>query len=108
VLSSLGAEPNTQACAVDLALPGTLPVMNKGAWSAPSSSACRGLAHRAAPAFLRAKTTSTPDLPKGYQSSQFEIPVVQGGDVEFFWATKRNLFATGARPSGRRRRQVIA
>jgi aspartyl-tRNA(Asn)/glutamyl-tRNA(Gln) amidotransferase subunit B len=82
--TAFGAEPNTQACAVDLALPGTLPVMNKGA----VERAIRfGLAigARIAPRSIFArKNYFYPDLPKGYQISQFEIPVVQGGSVEFF------------------------
>ncbi|MBK7000148.1 MAG: Asp-tRNA(Asn)/Glu-tRNA(Gln) amidotransferase subunit GatB [Rhodoferax sp.] len=82
--TAFGAEPNTQACAVDLALPGTLPVMNKGA----VERAIRfGLAvgSRIAPMSIFArKNYFYPDLPKGYQISQYEIPVVQGGVVEFF------------------------
>jgi hypothetical protein len=74
-----GAEPNTQACAVDLALPGTLPVLNRGA----VERAIRfGLAvgARIAPLSIFArKNYFYPDLPKGYQISQYEIPVVQGG-----------------------------
>ncbi len=82
--TTFGAEPNTQACAVDLALPGTLPVMNKGA---VERSIQFGLAigARIAPRSVFArKNYFYPDLPKGYQISQFEIPVVQGGSVEFF------------------------
>ena len=79
-----GAEPNTQACAVDLALPGTLPVMNRGA---VERAICFGLAVGATVAhrsiFAR-KNYFYPDLPKGYQISQYEAPVVQGGNVEFF------------------------
>ncbi len=78
-----GAEPNTQACAVDLALPGTLPVLNRGA----VERAIRfGLAVQAKVAPLSVfarKNYFYPDLPKGYQISQYEIPVVQGGRVEF-------------------------
>ena len=78
-----GAAPNIQACAVDLALPGTLPVMNRGA----VERAIRfGLAVQATVAplsiFAR-KNYFYPDLPKGYQISQYEIPVVQGGRVDF-------------------------
>jgi aspartyl-tRNA(Asn)/glutamyl-tRNA(Gln) amidotransferase subunit B len=78
-----GAAPNTQACAVDLALPGTLPVMNRGA----VERAIRfGLAVQATVAplsiFAR-KNYFYPDLPKGYQISQYEIPVVQGGRIDF-------------------------
>jgi aspartyl-tRNA(Asn)/glutamyl-tRNA(Gln) amidotransferase subunit B len=81
--TTFGAAPNTQACAVDLALPGTLPVMNKGA----VERAIRfGLAVRAkvAPLSIFArKNYFYPDLPKGYQISQYEIPVVQGGQIDF-------------------------
>jgi aspartyl-tRNA(Asn)/glutamyl-tRNA(Gln) amidotransferase subunit B len=78
-----GAAPNTQACAVDLALPGTLPVMNRGA---VERAICFGLAVQAkvAPLSIFArKNYFYPDLPKGYQISQYEIPVVQGGRIEF-------------------------
>jgi aspartyl-tRNA(Asn)/glutamyl-tRNA(Gln) amidotransferase subunit B len=79
--TQFGAEPNTQACPVDLALPGSLPVMNRGA----VERAIRlGLAigSTIAPRSIFArKNYFYPDLPKGYQISQFEIPVVQGGSV---------------------------
>ena len=78
-----GAAPNTQACAVDLALPGTLPVMNRGA---VERAICFGLAvgARVAPVSIFArKNYFYPDLPKGYQISQYETPVVQGGRVDF-------------------------
>lgn len=82
--TQFGAEPNTQASVVDLALPGTLPVMNRGA----VERAIRfGLAigARVAPRSIFArKNYFYPDLPKGYQISQYEIPVVQGGAVEFY------------------------
>ncbi|PXW29551.1 Asp-tRNA(Asn)/Glu-tRNA(Gln) amidotransferase subunit GatB [Paraburkholderia caballeronis] len=79
--TQFGAAPNTQACPVDLALPGVLPVMNRGA----VERAIRfGLAIGASVAprsvFAR-KNYFYPDLPKGYQISQYEIPVVQGGQV---------------------------
>jgi aspartyl-tRNA(Asn)/glutamyl-tRNA(Gln) amidotransferase subunit B len=78
-----GAPPNTQASAVDLALPGTLPVLNKGA----VERAIRfGLAvgGKIAPKSVFArKNYFYPDLPKGYQISQFELPVVSGGTVSF-------------------------
>ena len=78
-----GAAPNTQACAVDLALPGTLPVMNRGA---VESAIVLGLAVHAkvAPLSIFArKNYFYPDLPKGYQISQYETPVVQGGRIDF-------------------------
>ena len=81
---AFGAEPNTQACAVDLALPGTLPVMNKGAVERAIRFGLAVGSHIAPRSVFARKNYFYPDLPKGYQISQFEIPVVQGGDVEFF------------------------
>ena len=82
--TAFGAEPNTQACAVDLALPGTLPVMNKGAVErAIQLGLALGSTIAPRSVFAR-KNYFYPDLPKGYQISQFEIPVVQGGSVSFF------------------------
>jgi len=81
---AFGAEPNTQACAVDLALPGTLPVMNKGAVERAIEFGLAVGAHIAEKSIFARKNYFYPDLPKGYQISQFEIPVVQGGAVEFF------------------------
>ena len=79
--TQFGAPPNTQACAVDLAMPGTLPVLNRGA----VERAIRfGLAVGGAIAprsvFAR-KNYFYPDLPKGYQISQYERPVVSGGEL---------------------------
>jgi aspartyl-tRNA(Asn)/glutamyl-tRNA(Gln) amidotransferase subunit B len=77
-----GAQPNTQACAVDLALPGVLPVLNR---QAVEHAIRFGLAVGAkiSPASIFArKNYFYPDLPKGYQISQFEIPVVVGGQLE--------------------------
>jgi aspartyl-tRNA(Asn)/glutamyl-tRNA(Gln) amidotransferase subunit B len=82
--TAFGAEPNTQACAVDLALPGTLPVMNQGAVErAIQFGLAIGSTIAPRSVFAR-KNYFYPDLPKGYQISQFEIPVVQGGEIEFF------------------------
>jgi aspartyl-tRNA(Asn)/glutamyl-tRNA(Gln) amidotransferase subunit B len=81
--TAFGAPPNTQASAVDLALPGTLPVLNRGA----VERAIRfGLAvgGRIAPRSVFArKNYFYPDLPKGYQISQYELPIVTGGTVSF-------------------------
>ena len=79
-----GAEPNTQASAVDFALPGALPVMNKGAVQRAIEFGLAVNAHIAESSVFARKNYFYPDLPKGYQISQFEIPVVQGGAVEFF------------------------
>ena len=80
---AFGAEPNTQACAVDLALPGTLPVMNKGAVERAIQFGLAVGSHVAERSIFARKNYFYPDLPKGYQISQFEIPVVQGGEVSF-------------------------
>jgi len=82
--TSFGAEPNTQASAVDFALPGALPVMNKGAVQRAIEFGLAVNAHIAESSVFARKNYFYPDLPKGYQISQFEIPVVQGGVVEFF------------------------
>jgi aspartyl-tRNA(Asn)/glutamyl-tRNA(Gln) amidotransferase subunit B len=82
--TAFGAEPNTQACAVDLALPGTLPVMNKGAVERAIEFGLAVGSHIAERSVFARKNYFYPDLPKGYQISQFEIPVVQGGAVAFY------------------------
>mgnify|MGYP006183499373 FL=1 len=82
--TAFGAEPNTQACAVDLALPGTLPVMNRGAVEHAIRLGLALGSHIAEQSVFARKNYFYPDLPKGYQISQFEIPVVQGGEVSFF------------------------
>ena len=80
--TAYGAEPNTQACAVDLGLPGVLPVLNA---SVVSMAAKFGLATHSTVAkrsvFAR-KNYFYPDLPKGYQISQFELPIVHGGYLD--------------------------
>ncbi len=79
--TAFGAMPNTQACAVDIALPGVLPVLNI---SAVDKAIRFGIAVGAninrRSVFAR-KNYFYPDLPKGYQISQYEIPVVEGGQV---------------------------
>ncbi len=82
--TSFGAEPNTNASAVDFALPGALPVMNKGAVQRAIEFGLAVNGHIAESSVFARKNYFYPDLPKGYQISQFEIPVVQGGAVEFF------------------------
>ena len=82
--TAFGAEPNTQACAVDLALPGTLPVMNREAVQCAIKLGLALGSHIAPRSIFARKNYFYPDLPKGYQISQFEIPVVQGGEVSFF------------------------
>ncbi len=82
--TAFGAEANTQACAVDMALPGTLPVMNIGAVERAIEFGLAVNSHIAERSIFARKNYFYPDLPKGYQISQFEIPVVQGGEVSFF------------------------
>jgi aspartyl-tRNA(Asn)/glutamyl-tRNA(Gln) amidotransferase subunit B len=74
-----GAEPNTQACAVDVALPGVLPVFNReAARMAVKFGLAVGAQIRLRSVFAR-KNYFYPDLPKGYQISQYELPIVAGG-----------------------------
>ncbi|MCD2512591.1 Asp-tRNA(Asn)/Glu-tRNA(Gln) amidotransferase subunit GatB [Comamonas endophytica] len=82
--TAFGAEPNTQASAVDMALPGTLPVMNRKAVECAIKLGLALGSHIAPRSIFARKNYFYPDLPKGYQISQFEIPVVQGGEVSFF------------------------
>ena len=78
-----GAEPNTQASLVDLALPGALPVMNKGAVERAIRFGLAVGAKIAPRSVFARKNYFYPDLPKGYQISQFEEPVVVGGQITF-------------------------
>ena len=78
-----GAAPNTQASPVDLALPGVLPVLNKGAVERAIQFGLAIGATIAPRSVFARKNYFYPDLPKGYQISQFELPVVQGGRVAF-------------------------
>jgi aspartyl-tRNA(Asn)/glutamyl-tRNA(Gln) amidotransferase subunit B len=77
-----GAQPNRQACAVDLALPGVLPVLNKEAVAHAIRFGLAVGAHVAPFSVFARKNYFYPDSPKGYQISQFEIPVVQGGHLD--------------------------
>jgi aspartyl-tRNA(Asn)/glutamyl-tRNA(Gln) amidotransferase subunit B len=79
--TTFGAAPNAHACAVDLGLPGVLPVLNRGA---VERAIILGLAVGAkinSPSVFARKNYFYPDLPKGYQISQYESPVVEGGDI---------------------------
>ncbi|MBY0411973.1 MAG: Asp-tRNA(Asn)/Glu-tRNA(Gln) amidotransferase subunit GatB [Burkholderiaceae bacterium] len=89
--TAFGAEPNTQACAVDLALPGTLPVMNREAVACAIKLGLALGSHIAPVSIFARKNYFYPDLPKGYQISQFEIPVVQGGAIEFFLGDEKKI-----------------
>jgi len=78
-----GAEPNTQTSPVDLALPGSLPVMNRRAVERAIQFGLAIGAKVAPTSIFARKNYFYPDLPKGYQISQFAIPVVQGGSISF-------------------------
>jgi aspartyl-tRNA(Asn)/glutamyl-tRNA(Gln) amidotransferase subunit B len=81
--TAFGAEPNSQASVIDVALPGTLPVLNRGAVErAIRFGLAIGATISPRSVFAR-KNYFYPDLPKGYQISQYEIPVVQGGSLSF-------------------------
>lgn len=79
--TQFGASPNSQASPVDLALPGVLPVMNRGAVERAIRFGLSIGAHIAPRSIFARKNYFYPDLPKGYQISQYEIPVVQGGQI---------------------------
>jgi len=79
-----GAMPNTQANEVDLALPGTLPVMNRAAVERAIRFGLAVGATISPRSIFARKNYFYPDLPKNYQISQYEIPVVQGGSISFF------------------------
>ena len=89
--TQFGAAPNTQASPVDLALPGTLPVMNRGAVERAIRFGLAVGAKVAPLSIFARKNYFYPDLPKGYQISQYEIPVVQGGTLEFFVGDTKKL-----------------
>ena len=77
--TAYGAEPNTQADAVSIALPGVLPVLNKGAVERAIKFGLAVGAHIAPRSVFARKNYFYPDLPKGYQISQFDLPVVGQG-----------------------------
>ena len=80
--TAFGAEPNRQACAIDLGLPGVLPVLNQGAVQRAVRFG-RAISAEVAPRSVFArKNYFYPDLPKGYQISQYELPIVGRGAIE--------------------------
>jgi len=79
--TAFGAAPNAQACAVDIALPGVLPVLNREAVVCAIKFGLSVGAEIAPRSIFARKNYFYPDLPKGYQISQFEIPVVSGGGL---------------------------
>ena len=79
--TAFGAEPNVQASAIDIALPGVLPVLNKAAVECAIRFGLAVEAEVAEKSVFARKNYFYPDLPKGYQISQYELPVVVGGHV---------------------------
>jgi len=79
--TAYGAEPNRQACAVDLGMPGVLPVLNKGAVRMAAKFGLAVGAKIAPRSVFARKNYFYPDLPKGYQISQYELPIVEGGEL---------------------------
>jgi len=96
--TAYGAEPNTQACAVDVALPGVLPVLNKEAVHMATKFGLAIEAEVAHRSVFARKNYFYPDLPKGYQISQFELPIVGEGhiDIELESGETRRIGVTRA------------
>lgn len=80
--TAFGAEPNTQACAIDLGFPGVLPVLNKEAVNMAIKLGLGINANIARRSVFARKNYFYPDLPKGYQISQYELPIVHGGFMD--------------------------
>ncbi|HEU5280509.1 MAG TPA: Asp-tRNA(Asn)/Glu-tRNA(Gln) amidotransferase subunit GatB [Gammaproteobacteria bacterium] len=80
--TQFGAEPNTQACAIDLGMPGVLPVLNHQAVEMAIRFGLGANAEIAPRSVFARKNYFYPDLPKGYQISQYELPVVGKGYVD--------------------------
>ena len=80
--TAYGAQPNTQACAVDLGLPGVLPVLNKQAVLMAAKFGLAIGANVSRRSVFARKNYFYPDLPKGYQISQYELPIVERGELD--------------------------
>ncbi len=96
--TAYGAPPNTQACAVDLGLPGVLPVLNKDAVRMAVKLGLATGAKIAPRSVFARKNYFYPDLPKGYQISQYELPVVEHGhmDIELEDGSSKTIGITRA------------
>jgi len=95
--TAFGAAPNTQACAVDIALPGVLPVLNRGAVERAVQLGLAIGGHISRRSVFARKNYFYPDLPKGYQISQMELPVVEGGSLTIqVGATEKTVRITRA------------
>lgn len=80
--TNFGAPPNTQACAIDLAMPGTLPVVNEQAYRYATMFGLAIDAEIGKRSVFERKNYFYPDLPKGYQTTQLEEPIVIGGHID--------------------------
>ncbi len=96
--TQFGAEPNTQACGIDLGLPGVLPVLNQEAVIMAIKFALGANAEVARKSVFARKNYFYPDLPKGYQISQYELPVVKKGyiDIQLDEGTTKRIHITRA------------
>lgn len=96
--TTYGAEPNTQACAIDLGLPGVLPVLNQAAVQMAVKFGLATHSRIARRSVFARKNYFYPDLPKGYQISQYELPIVYGGyiDIEVDGDTVKRIGITRA------------
>ncbi len=104
--TAFGAAPNTQASFVDLALPGVLPVANRAAVECAIRFGLAVDARIAGRSVFARKNYFYPDLPKGYQISQFEIPVVSGGGLQVLWQERDAKDAGEGSAEGMRQRFV--
>jgi len=86
-----GAPPNTHTCAIDLAMPGTLPVMNKKAVELAIRFGLAVGSHIRHKSIFDRKNYFYPDLPKSYQISQYEAPIVEGGQLTIFVGDKEKV-----------------
>lgn len=89
--TAFGAAPNTQACAVDIALPGVLPVLNRGAVERAIRFGLAVGARINRRSIFARKNYFYPDLPKGYQISQYELPIVDGGEIPIVSPTRGEI-----------------
>ncbi|MDP1651517.1 MAG: Asp-tRNA(Asn)/Glu-tRNA(Gln) amidotransferase GatCAB subunit B, partial [Rhodocyclaceae bacterium] len=96
--TAFGAAPNTQACAVDIALPGVLPVLNRGAVERAIRFGLAVGGTIAPRSVFARKNYFYPDLPTGYQISQYELPVVSGGSLTIRVSTTETR--AGTSPGG--------
>ena len=96
--TAYGAEPNTQACAIDLGLPGVLPVLNEEAVRMAVKFGLAIGASIARHSVFERKNYFYPDLPKGYQISQYQLPIVRDGgiDIELEDGTSKHIRITRA------------